>query len=227
MKIAVLGTGAVGRTLAGRLDQLGHDVVVGTRDVERTLARTAPAGSGPSYAEWQQAHPAVRLLPFPDAGAHREVILNATAGIHSLPTLEAVGAANLAGKVLLDLALPLDLSHGLPPEFTIAGDDSLGERIQRTFPEARVVKTLNTVFMDVMVEPSRVPGEHNLFLAGDDAAAKKTVTGILREFGWPDEAILDLGGIRSARGTEGYMQLYFLLVGTLGTFDVNIAVVRK
>lgn len=228
MKIAVLGTGAVGRTLAGRLDQLGHDVVVGTRDVDKTLARTEPAGSGnQSYAEWQQEHPTVRLLPFSDAGVHGELVLNATAGKNSLPALEAVGAANLAGKVLLDLALPLDLSNGLPPEFTIGGDDSLGELIQRTFPGARVVKSLNTVYMDVMVEPSRIPGQHNIFVAGDDRVAKETVTGILREFGWPDEAVLDLGGIRAARGCESYSQLYFLLVGALGTFELNIAVVRK
>jgi hypothetical protein len=185
MKIAVLGTGAVGRTLAGRLEQLGH-VVIGTRHVSQTLARTEPGGSGhPSY----------------------ELILNATASINSLPALDAVGAANLAGKVLLDLALPLDLSQGLPPEFTISGSDSLGERIQRSFPEARVVKALNTVFMDVMVDPSHVRGERNLFVAGDDSAAKETVTGILCKVGWPDQAVLDLGGIRAARGTEGYMQL--------------------
>jgi hypothetical protein len=228
MKIAVLGTGAVGRTLAGKLDQLDHDVVIGTRDVDQTLARTEPAGHGHvSYAEWQQTHPAVRLLPFPEAGAHGDVVLNATAGANSLAALEAVGSENLAGKVLLDLALPLDLSQGIPPEFTIGTSDSLGELIQRTFPDARVVKSLNTVFMDVMVEPSRIPGQHNLFIAGDDNAAKETVTSLLLEFGWPEDAVLDLGGIRGARGAESYSQLYFLLVGTLGTFDFNIAVVRK
>lgn len=228
MQIAVLGTGAVGRTLAGRLDGLGHDVVIGTRDVAQTVARTDGGGLGHlPYSQWQQEHPGVRLLPFPEAGAHGDVVINATAGVNALSALEAVGAANLAGKVLLDLALPLDFSHGMPPTLTIAGDDSLGEQTQRAYPDARVVKTLNTVHMDVMVDPTRVPGEHNLFVAGEDREAKETVVSLLRAFGWTQESIIDLGGIRAARATEMYMQLYFQLVGRFDTFDVNIAVVRR
>lgn len=227
MNIAVLGTGKVGRALAGRLAALGHDVVIGTRDVEQTLARTEPDAMGyPPYAAWQRANPGVRLVPFPAAGAHGELLVNATAGAGSLAALEGVGAANLAGKVLVDLALPLDFSQGMPPLLLVANSDSLGERIQRAFPDARVVKTLNTVFLEVMIEPARVPGPHNVFLAGDDSGAKETVTGLLRAFGWPEEAIVDLGGIRSARATEMYMPLYFTLVGVLGTYDFNIAVVR-
>ena len=227
MKIAVLGTGMVGQKLAGRLAGLGHDVVVGTRDVQQTLARTEPDAFGhPPYAEWQRANPVVRLVPFPEAGAHGELVINATAGAVSLEALEATGAENLAGKVLLDPALPLDFSEGMPPKLLVANTDSLGEQVQRAFPDARVVKALNTSFMEVMVEPTLLPGRHNLFLAGDDSDAKETAKGLLREFGWPDDAIVDLGGIVAARATEMYMRLYFTLVGVLDTFHFNIAIVR-
>ncbi len=227
MKIAVLGTGMVGRALAGRLAGLGHDVVVGTRDVERTLARTEPDMKGtPSYAEWQRAHPEVRLAPFPDAGAHAEVIVNATAGAQSLAVLKMVGAANLAHKVLVDLAVPLDYSQGRPPRLTFANDDSLGEQIQRAFPDARVVKTLNTMHVQVMIDPARVPGRHNVFLAGENGSAKEIVKRLLGEFGWPGDSMIDLGGIRAARTTEMYAPLLFSLMGVFGTSDLNIAVVH-
>lgn len=227
MKITVLGTGMVGRALAGRLAGLGHDVVIGTRDVEQTLARTEPDAFGtPPYAEWRQSNPAVRLAPFTEAGAHGELVINATAGAASLAALEAVGTQHLSGKVLVDVAVPLDFSRGMPPLLAVANSGSLGEQIQRAFPDARVVKSLNTVSKDVMVEPARVPGEHAIFVAGDDADAKEAVKGLLLAFGWPEERIIDLGGIRSARSTELYMALYFNLFGLFGNFDFNIAVVR-
>jgi predicted dinucleotide-binding enzyme len=225
MKIAVLGTGMVGRALAGKLSILGHDVVIGTRDIEQTLARTEPDAMGNvPFTEWQQNHSAVRLLSFADAAAHGEVVINATTGAISLAALEAAGAAKLAGKVLLDVALPLDLSEGLPPTLTVATDDSLAEQIQRAYPDARVVKTLNTVSAQVMVDPARVPGRHNIFVAGNDADAKQTVTDLLRQFGWADDVIVDLGDVRGARGAEQYARLYFQLATTMGTFDFNIAI---
>ena len=227
MKVAVLGTGVVGRTLAGRLAELGHDVVVGTRDVGETLARTdADAMGNPPYAEWQQAHQEVRLMPLAEAGAHGELLVNATAGGASLAALEAVGAANLAGKVLVDVANALDFSQGMPPSLSVCNTDSLGEQIQRAHPDARVVKTLNTVNAYVMVNPARVPGTHHIFVAGDDPAAKETVQSLLGEFGWRDEQIVDLGGIQAARGTEMYLPLWLTLFGAMGSGDFNIAVVR-
>lgn len=228
MKIAVIGTGMVGRGLAERLAALGHDVVIGTRDVKQTLARTAPDPLGtPPYAQWQRTNAKVRLLSFADAGAHGELVINATAGAVSLAALEGVGTKNLAGKVLLDVALPLDLSNGMPPGLQFANTDSLGEQIQRAFPDARVVKSLTTVFSQVMVDPAKVPGRHNVFVGGDDGSAKTAVKGLLREFGWPEEAIIDLGGIRTARATEMYAPLFFALVGALGgSWFVNIAVER-
>jgi predicted dinucleotide-binding enzyme len=227
MKIAVLGTGMVGRALAGRFADLGHDVIVGTRVVEETLSRTLQDAKGSApYAEWQNAHPAVRLAAFPAAGAHAEVLVNATAGLSALPMLELVGIDNLAGKVLVDLAVPLDYSRGRPPRLAFGTDDSLGERIQRAFPEVRVVKTLNTMHVNVMVDPARVPGRHNVFLSGDHDEAKDIVANLLAEFGWPRDAMIDLGGIQSARATELYAPLLFSLMASLATTDVNIGVAR-
>jgi predicted dinucleotide-binding enzyme len=227
MKIAVVGTGMVGRALSSRLAGLGHDVAIGTRDVDTTLSVAEPDRMGNvPFAQWQADHPDVRLLSFADAGAHGEVVVNATAGGVSLAALEAVGAENLTAKVLIDLANALDFSQGRPPTLSVANTDSLGEQIQRAFPDSRVVKTLNTMNASVMVNPSRVPGDHDVFMAGEDADAKATVKGLLREFGWKDDNIVDLGGIRAARGTEMYLPLWLSLWGVIGKPDYNIKVVR-
>lgn len=229
MKITVLGTGLVGRLLAAKLDSLGHDVVVGTRDPQATFARTEWSKTGdvdtPPYSVWQTEHPGIRLLAFPEAGAHGDVVLNATGGAVSLDALTQVGAQNLAGKVLLDLALPLDFSAGFPPTLPVANTDSLGEQIQRAYPDTKVVKSLTSVFCQVMVDPSRVPGEHSIFVAGDDADAKQTVRELLASFGWPARKIIDLGDITAARAVEMYSRMYFTLVGVLGTFELNINVI--
>ncbi|MEG3162408.1 NAD(P)-binding domain-containing protein [Sphingomonas sp. LB2R24] len=225
MRIVVLGTGMVGRTLAARLTELNHDVSIGTRDVEQTLARSEPDAKGSApYTEWQKLNPTVRLVPFENAGTHGDLIINATAGAQSLTVLHLVGAESLVGKVLLDLAVPLDYSQGRPPRLLFANDDSLGEQIQRALPGTHVVKTLNTMHMNVMTDPSRVPGDHNVFLAGDDDRAKTIVKALLAEFGWPTAAMVDLGGIRQSRATEMYAPLLFSLMGLFDTSDLNIAV---
>lgn len=227
MKIAVLGTGMVGRAVAGRWSALGHDVVIGTRDVDATLARTDADGMGnPPYAEWAQGQPDIRLVTFADAGEHGEILVNATSGDGSLAALEAVGADRLAGKVVIDIANPLDFSAGFPPSLSVVNTDSLGEQLQRAFPEARVVKTLNTMNALVMVDPMRLPGDHNVFVAGGDADAKALVEGLLGEFGWPPESIIDLGGLRAARGTEMYLPLWLSLMQTLGSPNFNIKIVK-
>jgi len=227
MRIAVLGTGAVGQALAGKLDELGHDLAVGTRDPSATLARTEPdyLGNAP-FRAWQEDHPGVALVRPSDAAAGAELIVNATNGEGSIAMLELAGEENLAGKVLVDVSNPLDTSQGMPPTLFVCNTDSLGEQIQRSFPDARVVKTLNTVNLRVMVDPGRVPGEHEVFVAGEDADAKSQVAELLQEFGWPAERILDLGGISNARGTEMYLPLWIRLFGALGSSDFNIAVVR-
>lgn len=226
MKIAVLGTGTVGRTLAEKIDSLGHDVVVGTRDVEATLARTEPDRLGnPPFAQWQANHPGVRLVTFADAGRHAEAVINATSGAASLSVLRAVGADHLEQKILIDVANPLDFSTGWPPALSPANTDSLGEQIQRAFPGAKVVKTLNTVNARVMVDPARVPGRHTVFVAGNDSDAKESVTGLLEEFGWNRADVMDLGDLHAARGMEMYLLLWLFVRGVLNTSDFNVNVV--
>lgn len=224
MRIAVLGTGVVGRTLAGALAALGHDVVVGTRDPAATLARTEPDGGGtPPYAQWQEQNPAVRLVPLADAGAHAELLVNATSGAASKDALASAGVGERAGLVVLDVANPLVFgADGLA--LSVANTDSLAETLQRAFPGARVVKALNTVTASVMVDPASVPGEHDILMAGDDAEAKQLVTGVLGELGWAPDRVLDLGGLTAARGMEMFVVLWWSMTQALGTYQLNIAV---
>src|SRR3954451_632657 len=180
MRVAVLGTGTVGQTLAAKLRDVGEDVKVGSRSADN------PEADG----------------TFADVAGFGEVVINATAGTASLEALAAAGAGNLAGKVLIDVANPLHASQGFPPTLSVSNTDSLAEQIQREYPDARVVKALNTMNADVMVEPELVPGDHNLFIAGNDDGAKAQARELLASFGWPDQRILDLGGIDAARGME-------------------------
>jgi len=214
MKIGVLGTGSVGRAIASRLLALGHEVTMGSRWAESE-----------ALLEWlDEADETARGGTFAEAAAAGELLFNCTAGEASLEALAAAGTENLAGKVLVDVSNPLDFSRGMPPTLTVCNDDSLGERIQAAFPEAKVVKALNTVNNQVMVDPGRLPGAHNVFVCGKDDDAKATVTALLTEFGWPQGSVIDLGGIEAARGTEMYLPLWLRLMGTLETADFNIQV---
>lgn len=215
MRIGILGSGAVARTLGGALVQLGHDVKLGSR-----------TAANETSAAWARARGARGSTgAFADAASFGELVFNCTAGTASLDALEAAGAANLRGKILVDLANPLDFSKGMPPTLAVCNIDSLGEQIQRWFPDVRVVKVLNTVTCEVMVNPALVPGGHDLFLCGNDAEAKRTVTGYLREwFGWT--SVIDLGDITAARGMEMYLPLWIRLMTALGTHRFNVRVVR-
>ncbi|RIK46518.1 MAG: NADP oxidoreductase [Chloroflexi bacterium] len=227
MKIGVLGTGMVGQTISGKLLELGHDVMVGTRNVAQTLARTEPYATGfPAFSVWQQQHPDAKLGTYADAAQHGELAVNATNGIGSLEALELAGAAHLAGKLLIDIANPLDFSQGMPPSLTVCNTDSLGEQIQRAYPDVRVVKTLNTVTAFLMVDPGQVAdADHTMFVCGNDAAAKTQVTAWLKEwFGWKD--VIDLGDISNARGMEMWLPLWVRLFGTLQTGMFNLKIVR-
>ncbi|MEY9847384.1 NADPH-dependent F420 reductase [Streptacidiphilus sp. MAP5-3] len=227
MRFAVLGTGIVGRTIAGKLSSLGHDVVIGTRDPEATLARQDKDRAGnPPISAWLSEHPQVRLLPYPEVGAFADHVVNATSGEGSLPALEAVGADHLVGKIVIDVANPLDFSQGFPPSLSPVNTDSLAEQIQRAFPEAHVVKTLNTMSALVMVEPTRVPGPHSVFVCGNDAEAKKTVTALLESIGWPADEIYDLGDVTGARGTEMVLPIWLRLYGSFGDGDFNFHIQR-
>lgn len=226
MRIAVLGTGMVGQALAGRLDELGHDVVLGTRSPGAALARTEPDAIGnPGIGVWATEHPTVPLATFTDAASSAELVVNATGGTVSLEVLTAAGAANLAGKVLLDVANPLDFSQGMPPTLFVKDTDSLGEQIQRAFPDTKVVKTLNTMNAHLMANPEQLAGgDHSVFVSGDDAAAKHLVTELLTSMGHTD--VVDLGDISTARGPEMLLPVWLRLWGALGTPAFNFKVVR-
>jgi len=217
MRIAVLGTGSVGRAIAGRLDELGHDVVVGTRETSVTLGKE-------EYSAWLGEHGGVSLATFADAARDAELVVNACAGTATLEVLDLVGADNLAGKVIVDISNPLDHSAGFPPTLSVKDTDSLGEQVQRSFPDARVVKTLNTMNAAVMVHPESLPEATTVFVSGDDSGAKATVTDLLTSFGHTD--VLDLGDITTARGPEMYLPLWLRAMGALGTGAFNIRVVR-
>jgi predicted dinucleotide-binding enzyme len=165
---------------------------------------------------------------FSEAAAFGEIILDCTNGANSLAALEQAGAANLRGKILVHVGNPLDPSSGMPPALTVCNTDSVGEQVQRAFPEVRVVKALNTVNCDIMIEPSRLPGDHHLFICGNDAAAKREVTARLADwFGWKPANIIDLGDISNSRGTEMFLALWMRLWRVLGTPHFNIQVVRE
>jgi 8-hydroxy-5-deazaflavin:NADPH oxidoreductase len=218
MRIAVLGTGVVGRSLAGKLLESGHDVVLGSRSATNEAAVGWAAEAGPR----------AKAVTFFDAAADAEVVINATPGAVSLEVLAAASTKNLAGKVLIDVANPLDHSAGFPPSLSISNTDSLAETIQRAFPTARVVKALNTMRADVMVAPDRLAGgDHDVFMAGDDAEAKEVVSGLLREFGWRPEHIRDLGPLEAARGLEMWLPLWLRIFLKQGNSVFNIKVVSE
>ncbi len=226
MKIGVFGTGMAGRALAGRFAELGHDVLIGTRDPAATMARTEPEMTGTApFSAWAADHSAIRLVTFAEAAAVAELVVNATGGGSSVAALGMADPADLDGKVLLDVANPLDFSGGLPPTLFVKDTDSLAEQIQRAFPGARIVKSLNTLNADLMIEPGRIgAGDSTVFVSGDDPEAKAVVRALLGELGWRD--VIDLGGLATARGAEMVLPLWLSLMGTLGTPFFNFKIVR-
>lgn len=226
MNIAVLGSGTVGRTLAAALAAGGHDIMIGTRVPAETMARDEPDGYGnPPFATWAAEHPDVQLGTFAQAAAHGDVLILATSGAGAEDALRAAGD-DIAGKIVLDISNPLDFSAGMPPTLFVSNTDSLGERLQRAFPAARIVKTLNTLNAALMVAPdSLADGHHTIFVSGDDPAARHQVIAWLREwFGWQD--VIELGDITTARGTESLLPIWLRLMGALGTAQFQFKVVR-
>jgi 8-hydroxy-5-deazaflavin:NADPH oxidoreductase len=220
----VLGTGVVGQALADKLASLGHEVRMGTRDVDgaRSRMEPGPAGAQP-LGTWLAEHPQIALATFADAISASEVLINASAGAASVEVLRSASSEDLENKILIDVGNPLDFSSGqldLNPGVT----NSLGETLQREFPNVRVVKALNMMTAGLMVDPGAVgSGEHTAFIAGNHEAAKQVVTTLLFSFGWRD--VRDLGDIAGARGMEAYLVFWLRAMQTFGTPMFNIKLV--
>ncbi|KFE68591.1 NADPH-dependent F420 reductase [Hyalangium minutum] len=217
MKIGVFGTGMVGATIGTKLVALGHEVKMGSRTAnnEKAVAWAKKAGAKASQGT------------FADAAGFGELIFNCTSGAGALDALNAAGAGSLKGKILIDISNPLDFSKGMPPTLFAGNTDSLGERLQAAFPETHVIKTLNTVTAEIMVNPGRIGGgDHVMFISGNDTAAKAKVGEFLKtQFGWKE--LVDLGDITTARGTESYLPLWLRLWGALKTPYFNVKIVKE
>jgi predicted dinucleotide-binding enzyme len=209
MKIAILGTGPVGRALGKAFSAAGHDVVIGTRDPDQTKQREELAGLDLPLASYQDL----------DA----EVFINATNGQGSLMALRGVGDA-LDGRLVIDTSNALDFSQGFPPSLFVSNTDSLAEQLQRALPEVRLVKMFNTMNNSVMVNPQGLPDDSTIFIAGNDPAARQTAASLAADLGWID--VFDLGDLTAARGLEMYLPLWVRISGQLGRADFNIKLVR-
>jgi predicted dinucleotide-binding enzyme len=216
MKIGILGTGNVGSTIGSKLIDFGHDVLMGSRTLnnEKALAFIAKSNNKASNGT------------FADAASFGEIIFNCTKGEVSIDALKLAGNT-LDGKIIVDIANPLDFSNGMPPSLipTLSNTNSLGEEIQKTFPNAKVVKTLNTMWCGLMVNPHLIGnGEHVNYISGNDAEAKNKVITLLNEFGWKNEFILDLGDLTAARATEAVLPIWLRVYGATknGAFNFKI-----
>ncbi len=215
MKIGVLGSGVAGQAIASKLVQLNHEVMMGSRDEANPRAI--------AWAKGEQDHHAL-TGNFMNAAAFGEILFNCTVGAYSLEVLKQAGAANLKGKILIDISNPLDKSKR---DFSllVCNNDSLGEQIQRAFPETKVVKTLNTVNINVMLEPEKLIERTDVFLSGNDIEAKATVKAILKDwFGW--KSVIDLGDITTSRGVEMFLPLWQSLRRVLPEQRFNIKIVK-
>ena len=215
MQIGVLGTGVTGQTIGSKLIQLGHEVMLGSRDE-----------ANPPSVVWAKDQGQHALYgTFKNAAVFGEVIFNCTLGSASLQALDQAGAESLKGKVLIDTSNPIDRSTDLWT-LTVCNTDSLGEQIQRAFPETKVVKTLNTVNANVMVDPAKLLEKTHVFVSGNDIEAKAMVVRILRDwFGWKE--IIDLGNISTARSVEMYVLLWHSLRNAISSQRFNIKIVTS
>jgi 8-hydroxy-5-deazaflavin:NADPH oxidoreductase len=226
MNIGILGTGMVGQVVGAALAAKGHTVMIGTRDVQKSLASTEPNGYGmPAFGLWHKDNQHIKVGTFAEAAKFGEVLVNATSGLGSLEALNMAGADNLGSKVLIDIANELDFSKGMPPRALANDTRSLGEDIQTAFPNLKVVKTLNTMSAFVMVNAALVDnGNSTVFINGNDANAKAQVSEILKSFGWHD--IMDLGDITASRSVEMLLPVWLKSWGVIGNTPFNFKIAR-
>ena len=230
MKISIIGTGNVGQTIASKLIELGYDVMLGTRNVQEKLSATAKDAYGnPPFSEWNRSNARAKLGTFEEAAVSGELIINATNGGSSIAALKMAGAKNLAGKILIDISNPLDFSKGMPPSLLpgLNNTNSLAEEIQKTFPETMVVKTLNTMWCGLMINPGLIgKGDHINFISGNNDEAKDKVKKLLNQIGWKDKNIIDIGDLTGARATEALLHLWLKVMGITKTGAFNFSLVR-
>lgn len=218
MKIAIMGTGTVGEAIGSKLIALGHDVMMGSRTKNNEKAL--------EFVNKNSGRP--REGTFAEAAHFGEIIFNCTKGEHSIDALKSTGDG-LNGKIVVDVANPLDFSQGMPPTLipALSNSNSLGEEIQKTFPKVKVVKTLNTMWNGLMVNPNLIGnGDHINYICGNDAEAKSKVIAILQEMGWKKENILDLGDISAARGTESFLPIWLRIYLATGSGAFNFKLVK-
>lgn len=216
MKIGIFGTGAVGKTIGTKLVSLGHDVKMGSRTAnnEKGLEWVKSAGAKASTGT------------FADVAAFGEIIFNCTKGEIALQVLQSAGKENLKGKIVIDVSNPLDFSKGFPPTLTVCNTDSVGEILQREFPEAKIVKSLNTMNCVLMMDPAKLNGDHSVFMSGNDKDAKAEVKKLLSSVGWKDHNIIDMGDISTSRGVEQLLPFWVRMYGALGHANFNFSIVR-
>ncbi len=221
MKIAILGTGNVGQTYASKFIELGHEVMMGTRNPDDTLKKE-------KFLEWHTTNPKVQLATFTDTVAFGEIIVNALQGAANIDVVKSISSSLFDTKILLDVSNPLDFSKGFPPTLIegLTNTNSLGEEIQKKLPNAKVVKTLSTMWCGIMVNPKMIAnGDHNAFIAGNDLEAKTKIKELMVSFGWTVNNILDLGDITKARGVEMYLPLWLSIFGATNNGAFNIKIV--
>ena len=230
MKLAVFGTGNVGQTIASKLISLGYDVMIGTRDVNEARSRTtADMYGNPGFGTWTLSNTSIKLGTFAEAASFGELLINATSGGNSVKALKSAKSDDLKEKILIDIANPLDFSKGAPPSLipSLSNTNSLGEEMQKEFPQTYVVKTLNTMWCGLMVNPGMIGGgDHINYLCGNDAAAKVKVKDLLKKFGWKEDCLLDLGDITNSRGSEAVLPIWLRVWGATGTGAFNFKIVR-
>ncbi len=211
MKIGILGTGMVGETIATKLVELGHEVMMGSRTADNEKAVAWAEKAGASHGT------------FEDAAEFGNIIFLCVKGEAALDVMKMAGGVD--GKTIVDVTNPLDFSKGMPPSLLVCNTDSLGERLQSAFPQANIVKTLNIVNCELMVSPQKCGGEPTMFLCGNSAEAKKEALSILRQFGWKD--VIDLGDITNARGTEMMLPIWLRTWAATGSPHFAFKVIRK
>jgi 8-hydroxy-5-deazaflavin:NADPH oxidoreductase len=206
-RVGVLGSGDVGRRLASGFRSRGHDVMIGSRHPGKPELHEWLSGDGTGIAAGT----------FAEAAAHGELIVLAVLGSAAEEAIADAGPKNFGGKVVIDATNPLDFSGGFPPKLSVTGADSLGERVQRALPDAKVVKAFNTIGNPYFVDPSFSEGQPTMLIAGDDEGAKHTVRDVLADFGWSD--VVDIGGIEGSRELEAICIVWVKIGGTRGSWD--------